>query len=254
VRSFPLGDRPWFAGHRGALPELENTLASFRRAVSEGASFVECDVQLAADGELVVFHDESLERLAGDLRRVEEVSSAELREVQLASPGASLPAASIPTLTELLAALPPRFPVNVELKRYHAPREALLGAALATLAIRDNLLVSSFDWTLLEHLHETDRSLPLAPIARALTAGTVEAADRIDAAAFHLGRFPDPETWPIATLARPVLIYTVNDPRTARRHLDRGAAGIITDRPGALRTALAGPAGALRAPDPGLAG
>ena len=51
MRSFPLGDRPWIAGHRGALPELENSLASFRRAVAEGATFVR---ETRIDGDIVL--------------------------------------------------------------------------------------------------------------------------------------------------------------------------------------------------------
>jgi glycerophosphoryl diester phosphodiesterase len=238
IPDFQLGERPWIAGHRGALPELENTVASFRRAIAEGASFVECDVQLAADGELVVFHDESLARLAGgDPRRVEELPSAALRELALPSPRAAAATASIPTLTELFAALPTGFPVNVELKRYRARRRALADAALATLALRENVLVSSFDWTLLERLREASATLPLAPIADRLTARTVEAAARIRAAAFHLGRLPDRP----ADLPLPVLVYTVNDPEAGRRLLADGAAGLITDRPGAIRTALGRP-------------
>ena len=67
--------------HRGAsADERENTLPAFERAIEVGADFVELDVQVSADGVLVVFHDLDLDRLTplrGPLRRR---SAAELRE------------------------------------------------------------------------------------------------------------------------------------------------------------------------------
>ena len=183
----------------------------------------------------MLFHDERLDRLAGgDARRVEELSASELRAVALPSSGAAHATASIPTLTELFAALPEGFPVNVELKRYRARRRPFAAAALATLALRENVLVSSFDWTLLEILREASRTLPLAPIARSLTPPAIEAAARIQAAAFHLGKLPERP----AELPLPVLVYTVNDGALARDLLARGAAGLFSDRPGPLRAEL----------------
>ena len=66
--------------HRGASWDLpENTLPAFERAIEVGADYVELDVQLSADGEVVVFHDLELDRLTpleGPLRRR---TQAELR-------------------------------------------------------------------------------------------------------------------------------------------------------------------------------
>jgi glycerophosphoryl diester phosphodiesterase len=63
---------PWIIGHRGAAGErIENTLASFRLAIEQGADWLELDVQFAADGELVVVHDWDLRRLAGSALLIE---------------------------------------------------------------------------------------------------------------------------------------------------------------------------------------
>ena len=54
----------WVIAHRGAsADERENTLPAFERAIELGADFVELDVQVSADGALVVFHDLDLDRL-----------------------------------------------------------------------------------------------------------------------------------------------------------------------------------------------
>src|SRR5699024_877732 len=84
-------------GHRGAaLVQPENTLASFRRAVADGADILECDVHLSADDHLVVIHDKTIDRTAADdsPRRtgaIADLTRAELDEVRLAG-GSSIPA------------------------------------------------------------------------------------------------------------------------------------------------------------------
>ncbi len=65
--------------HRGDSAVLrENTLPAIRSAIDKGAAFVEIDVRLTADGDVVVLHDATLERLWGDDRPIEAVTTAEL--------------------------------------------------------------------------------------------------------------------------------------------------------------------------------
>jgi glycerophosphoryl diester phosphodiesterase len=109
---FPAGGAgPLVFAHRGAsLLETENTLAAFRRALAEGADGVELDVQRCATGEVVVFHDDDLSRLAGRPERVERLSLERLREVRLLRGG------EIPTLAETLEACGSAALVNIEIK------------------------------------------------------------------------------------------------------------------------------------------
>ena len=61
----PLPQRPAIVGHRGASAHApENTLLAFRRAIEDGAQLLECDVHLSADGQVVVMHDETIDRTA----------------------------------------------------------------------------------------------------------------------------------------------------------------------------------------------
>ena len=70
---------PKVIGHRGAMAyALENTLESFREARRRGATWVEIDVKLTADGVPVVMHDDSLKRTMGVDRLVAETRRAEL--------------------------------------------------------------------------------------------------------------------------------------------------------------------------------
>ena len=71
--------RPLIIAHRGASAYApENTLVSFRRAVELGADGIEFDVRLAGDGVAVVFHDPSLNRIAGRKGKIEQTDSVDL--------------------------------------------------------------------------------------------------------------------------------------------------------------------------------
>jgi glycerophosphoryl diester phosphodiesterase len=140
--------RPLILAHRGASATLtENTLAAFRRAMAEGADGVELDVQLCATGEVMVFHDESLARLAGRPERLASLPFAVLREVELRGGG------QIPTLDQALETCGATALVNVEIK-YDGLRPAGCGAlvtAVAAIVARADaarrVLVSSFSPT-----------------------------------------------------------------------------------------------------------
>lgn len=145
-RSRRPGEMPLVIGHRGSSArETENTVAAFRRARADGADGVELDVVLAATGEVMVFHDDDLGRLAGRPEQIGQLPYAALREVQL--PGG----AGIPTLEEALEACGPELLVNVELKamqlehpKIAALVEAVAGVVEAT-ASGPRVLVSSFN-------------------------------------------------------------------------------------------------------------
>ncbi len=240
---------PWVVAHRGASGDcLENTVAACRLAVAAGAPMLEVDVQLAADGELVVFHDWDLRRLAGDLRVVERLSSHELAAVELSLPTDGQAPGRVrrgfaPTLAELLAALPTDFPLDLELKRRAADRAELAARLLAAVAGRANVLVSSFDWELLQVVRALAPALPLAPLASRRPAALLAAGEALAAWSLHAHeRLADAALARAAAAARrPLLVYTVDDPARARALFALGVAGVFTDLPARLLAALAAP-------------
>lgn len=123
--------------HRGASDaRLENTLPAFTHALERGADGVELDAQLSRDGEVIVFHDPDLARLAGRQDRVEHLTWDELARVQLHRDQ------RIPRLADLLAAWPTDRWLNVELKAGGAP---LAKEVVRLLAGRPLVILSSFD-------------------------------------------------------------------------------------------------------------
>lgn len=238
-----LGEPPWILGHRGApVAETENTTASVRRAVALGVDAVEIDVQLTADGEPVVVHDWSLERLAGSPLVVERAAWRELTDLAVQDPRLDAPSRPIPHLDELLGAQPQGLPLNIELKRREADRERLVDGVLAVLSGRPQVWVSSFDWELLALLRRRAPELPLAPLTSRRRRRFEEAATELDAVALHCAvRVVSGALIERARkAARSLLVYTVDDASQARALIARGVAGLFTDDPATLVTALRG--------------
>jgi glycerophosphoryl diester phosphodiesterase len=184
--------RPWLVAHRGASAYApENTVPAFRLAAEQGATFVELDVRLTQDGQVVCLHDASLERTtdveevfpdrarsAGDGPNaasrwwLEDFRLTELRRLDAGSWfDASYAGTRIPTFAEAIAALKGRSGIFVELKspeRYEG-LEALVLADLRAARLdrpgadpRTPVLLQSFTVSSLERLaRELKTDLPI---------------------------------------------------------------------------------------------
>ncbi len=103
--------------HRGLHDENtpENSLAAFRQAVEHGYG-MEFDLQLSADGEVMVFHDYTLDRMTGHSGRLSDYTSAELRGMRLKNRSGEMTEETIPTLREVLDTVKGAVPLLIELK------------------------------------------------------------------------------------------------------------------------------------------
>ena len=134
--------------HRGnqvACPE--NTLASFRRAIEDGADILETDLYLSADGVFVCIHDGTLERTTDGWGRVEARTLAELRALSASCGRPEFAGERIPTLAEVAAILPPDRGLALELKsdRFLDPEVGRrLGEELSALGVLGRSFVLSF--------------------------------------------------------------------------------------------------------------
>ena len=99
---------PLIIGHRGASREApENTLESFRLACNQGADGIEADFRLTVDGRIVCMHDETTGRTTGVNLSISDTPLKELRLLDAGQwKGAAWSGALIPTLDEVLAAIP----------------------------------------------------------------------------------------------------------------------------------------------------
>ena len=234
-------------GHRGASKDApENTLAAFRLALEQGADGVELDARLCRSGEVVVFHDERLERLTGATGRVTDTSWADLARLEVRAGPAGTAPGRIPLLSEVLEALPRTALVNVELKSedWNGTRVAdAAGALLEAGGHGAHAVVSSFDPRCLLRLAlahpRLRRGLLLDPdkpqlVQRHLALPLV-GRDAVHPEAGHLTE-ADVRRWHAG--GREVAVWTVDDPKVARRLRTWGVDTCITNRPGALRAGL----------------
>ena len=215
----------WVIAHRGAsADERENTIPAFERAIDLGADFVELDVQVSADGALVVFHDLDLDRLTplrGPLRRR---TLAELREH------------GIPTLEDVVDLTRGRIGVMAELKRaYLYRRHDVVGRTVALLGPED-VVLSFARRTLQEGL----RRCPSLRVLQHVGYGvSIRAASSYAwAVGFHDPRVTERGVARARRLGLETTVYTVNDAGRMRALAAIGVSGIFSDRPALLREAL----------------
>ena len=117
----------------------ENSLAAFRRAAAHGYG-IELDVQLSKDGEVVVFHDDTLDRVCGVHARVDDLTWKELQELRLCNTDER-----IPLFTEVLSSISGCEALIVELKNGPRNRE-LCEKTLSLLSeYRGNVCIESFN-------------------------------------------------------------------------------------------------------------
>ncbi|RKG96647.1 glycerophosphodiester phosphodiesterase [Corallococcus sp. CA053C] len=232
--------------HRGASADApENTLEAFTEAVRQGADGVELDAMACGSGEVVVCHDERLERLAG---QPWEVRTTPWWKLSRADVGTSLgfAPARIPLLEDVLDALPAHFLVNIELKCDRVDDGGLV-ASVARLVrerkLAERVVVSSFNPLCL---------FRLAAVAPTLRRGFLIDPDKAWAPQAYVvsplvsshSVHPSHEActperlaaWHEAGLR--VAAWTVDDPRRARALRELGVSYLITNRPGRVREAL----------------
>lgn len=242
--------RPLILGHRGASAHItENTMDAFALAREHGADGIEFDVQMCASGELVVFHDVDLARLAGRGERIVAMSLADIAQVRLNHDR------RIPTLDQVLGEYmsrkfsPGDLLLNIEIKTPVLGRAAAIVTRFCELLVRhrdrdhQSLLISSFDPMAIAQIRR------LAPD---LTTGLL----------FHGGEpLPFRRAW-VAPLVRPhalhpektlitpasmalwkkrgyaVNAWTVDKPAMVRRMAALGVDAIISNDPAAALRAL----------------
>ncbi len=135
VNSFELRDDVTVIAHRGSsMAAPENTLAAIERAVEDRSHYVEIDVRLSADGEVVLYHDRSLQRLTGDPRNVRDLTLEELRQFDVGSWfGDAFVGERIPTLDEAFDAVRGRSALMIDMKPDPGLEEALVEAVIDSL-------------------------------------------------------------------------------------------------------------------------
>ena len=139
-------------GHRGRPTTriAENTVLSFLQAMQAGADGIEFDVQMSRDGELMVCHDETLPRIAGDARHIKDLTANELTSLTLRGAG------NVPTLNDVTSSIPAPAILDMEIKDADATNH-IIAKLKTSAALRERTIISSFH---LDVLRECQKQLP----------------------------------------------------------------------------------------------
>ncbi len=222
--------------HRGAsIAAPENTLAAFRAAMDAGATYSELDVQHTRDGQIVVLHDGDFMRMAGDPRKVGELTAADLVSIDVGRRyDAAFAGERAPPLEEVIDLARGRMRINVELK-YNVPDPGLAPAVVELLRRKDFLdqvVITSLDPAALRQVEALEPDLPTGHIVTAAVGNVV----RTDADFLSLNSAQaTPSLVRRAHAAgKGVHVWTVNRPDVMLRMIERGVDNIITDDPALL--------------------
>ena len=222
--------------HRGAKAVApENSMAAFQAAIDAGATYAELDVQHTKDRQLIVMHDADFMRMAGDPRKVAELTAAEIATIDIGrKTGPQFAGQHAPLLSEVFDLARGRMKINIELK-YNVPDPDLAPAVVEYLR-RENLIdqavVTSLDYAALKQVESLEPRIRTGHIV------TAAVGDVLRTSADFLSLNAAQATSSLIRRARAagkdVAVWTVNDPESMLRMIERGADNIITDDPGLL--------------------
>lgn len=244
---------PLFAAHRGgAALWPENSLLAFGNAVALGADYLELDVHLSRDGQVMVIHDPTLDRTTTGTGPVRERTAAELGSLRLKDRAGAVTAEPIPTLDQVVAlAAASRRQMLLEIKtdeqkqRYPGIEEQVL-AVLDRHQLTPFAIVMSFEgetWRRVRQIRPDVRVGALYSM-RMLPATAIEpelqSLRRAGLAFVGLDqRMVSPDVARQARLAGLTLgVWTVNERDAIERFVAQGVGIVITDRPDLAKAAL----------------
>jgi glycerophosphoryl diester phosphodiesterase len=242
---------PRVFGHRGSAgTHPENTIESFREAVASGVQYIEFDIHMTRDGEVVVAHDKHLARMCGLDRTIPEMTYAELAAADAGRmftlDGATFPfrdkGIRVPRLAEVLEAFP-KLRMIVEVKQIAPSVVATMLDVIDRAGMRRRVLVAS------EHQEPLDEVRKLAPEIPT-NFSYLESGLFIQAMGTHDANYRPPgdavqiphrhESWELVTkesvdfahrVGVEMHVWTVNEEVEMSELLDMGVDGLISDYP-----------------------
>jgi len=231
---------PIIVAHRGAsVAAPENTLASIKAAVQARADWVEWDTRVTIDGQILLQHDDTLQRYIGDKVKIADMTFDQARAYDLGSWfNKRFAGEKMPSLKEAIEASLPNVMPLIERKAGSAQQHY---GVLREMDVMDQVVVQAFDWEFLRELRK------LAPELRLGALGSKAIKEKHFAEIFEMK--PEYVGWGSTGLKRKdierfqaegiqVAVWTVDDPKEVRKFMSWGIDAIITNDPARTRKVL----------------
>lgn len=231
-------------GHRGCMGTYpENTLAGFMQAIREGVDGIELDVHMTKDGEIVVIHDEFLDRTTDGTGYIKDLTFAEIRKYSAGVKFSHYDAfvdqwrlEKVPTLKEVLELLKPyEVELNIELKTtrfmYKGIEEAV-HQIVQSYGNNRKVIYSSFHLPTLMRMNKLDPNADIALLVEGMLPHPHEYLDYFHLESVHISKsaiLNNVAHWkPVFPRLR---AWTVNDANDMKQLFDLRVAAIMTDFP-----------------------
>lgn len=231
-------------GHRGAMGTYpENTMLAFEKAVEMGVDGLEIDVHLTRDGEIVVLHDESVDRTTDGFGAVKDMTLAEIRQLSAGSRfneyveySAFWDKESIPLLSEVLTLVRAAgIELNIELKTsvfLYNGIEAKLNTLVREFDLGSKVIYSSVHLPSLKRMKDVDPNVRVAWLSKTAPAMLCDYVSTFDLDAFHIyGEAVLAEPERVNGIEDKVRVWTVNNTESARAFIEMDIGTIMTDYP-----------------------
>ena len=233
-------DATLVVAHRGAAGAApENTLASVRRAIADGADWVEIDVQESRDGHVVVFHDSDFMKLSGNPLKTWDADLAEIQQQDIGSWfSPEFAGERVPTLQQVLEEVRGRSMLMIELKYYGHDQqlEQRVVDIVESAGMADQVVVMSLKLAGVQKLQALRPDWTVGLLA----ATAMGDLSKVDVGFLALsGRMVTTRfIRSVQHSGKRILVWTVNDAPSMSRWMSMGVDGVITDEPALARKVL----------------
>lgn len=212
-------------GHRGAKGYVaENTLNSFAKAIELGVHTIELDVRLSQDNELVVIHDETVDRTTNSSGLVSNFTKSQLKNLE------------IPDLKSVFELVANRCKINIEIKEEKAKTKVLQfvnDVVKSTNWTYADIEISCFNWSVLEYISSQNNKIQLGVLTENNVEEAVAFAKKINAYSInpYFKLVNEQIVKEIHTKNFKVFPWTVNQQNDIESLKTMGVDGIISDFP-----------------------
>ncbi|KUJ78265.1 glycerophosphodiester phosphodiesterase [Ruegeria profundi] len=226
-------DRAEVIGHRGAAAlRPENTMASVRKAIEDGADWVEIDVQETADDVVIVAHDSDFMKLAGVDLKVWDATMEDIAQIDIGSwYGPEYAEERTPTLREVLEAAKGKSKVIIELKYYghDVDLENRVAALVEEMGMQDDIATMSLKYPAVQKM-KSIRPDWRAGVLAATAIGDLTGLEG-EFVAVNAAMATPRLVRSVQEAGKDIYVWTVNDPLQMSAMASMGVDGLITDRP-----------------------
>jgi len=228
-------------GYSGAAPE--NTLAAFRKAMEAGSDMMELDVRFSKDAQMVVIHDDTLDRTTNGRGKVSDYTLKELKQLDAGSWFApQISSEQIPTLKEVLELAKGKIPVNIEIKDDSPGQYKITDLADRALqevkkaGMAGGVIFSSFYPSSLQRIKERDPRMWVALLYHRdwQSLGEVTGGRAFSVVNLRHSFLTREKIRRIHQEGMKVNTYTVNSEEEMEKFIGWGIDGIITNHPDKL--------------------